>query len=354
MPSFADEARDRIGVLRRALDDARRGSADAAATVRRVARSLAHTAEVWELEPVRVAARATAEAETPAAVSAQAPLLLALAESASPPAGPLRVLIVEDEPTSAHLLRTLVATPGRTVRVVGTAAAAEDVLEREGADLILLDLLLPDADGRDLLLRLREQPGTAHIPVVILSGLPAEQAREECLALGAQDYLEKPRLASGELEAALAAGRAGRRRAPGPAAREDGATRPPTVRPPTVNTALLVEDDSVGAALVRFRLEKDGFEVVHFEDGARALEAARGGPHALAILDGRLAGMDGFELLERLRELDHYREVPVIMLTGMGRDEDIVRGFELGADDYLVKPFSPAELMARVHRLLHG
>jgi DNA-binding response OmpR family regulator len=73
---------------------------------------------------------------------------------------------------------------------------------------------------------------------------------------------------------------------------------------------------------------------------------------SLVILDVLLPEMDGFELLSRIRERRIMSAVPVIVLTVMGSEEDIVRGLALGADDYVVKPFSPTELLARVHRLL--
>ena len=64
--------------------------------------------------------------------------------------------------------------------------------------------------------------------------------------------------------------------------------------------------------------------------------------------------MDGFELLARVREIPRFADVPIIMLTGMGSEADVIRGLELGADDYMLKPFSPSELLARVRRLLHA
>ena len=70
------------------------------------------------------------------------------------------------------------------------------------------------------------------------------------------------------------------------------------------------------------------------------------------ILDVKMPGLDGFEVLERLRKSPRYANIPIIMLTSMGQEADVVRGFRLGADDYILKPFSPTELSARVRRLL--
>jgi DNA-binding response OmpR family regulator len=110
------------------------------------------------------------------------------------------------------------------------------------------------------------------------------------------------------------------------------------------------------AALIRHRLGQEGFEVVHCADGESALAAVGNNGRevglSLIILDVLLPEMDGFELLSRMRKKRSLSEVPIIVLTVMGSEDDVVRGLAMGADDYVVKPFSPTELLARVHRLL--
>jgi DNA-binding response OmpR family regulator len=93
-------------------------------------------------------------------------------------------------------------------------------------------------------------------------------------------------------------------------------------------------------------------DAVHYDSGSAAFEAALAETPDLVILDVKMPGMDGFEVLERLRRTPAYRAIPIIMLTSMGSEADVVRGFSLGADDYILKPFSPTELSARVRRLL--
>ena len=114
---------------------------------------------------------------------------------------------------------------------------------------------------------------------------------------------------------------------------------------------LLVEDDRVTATLIQHRLVREGFDVMDFLNGEDAFRWASGSSFDLAILDVKVPGMDGFELLERLRAIPRLESVPIIMLTSLGSEADVVRGLELGANDYMLKPFSPAELLARVRRL---
>jgi two-component system phosphate regulon response regulator PhoB len=121
-------------------------------------------------------------------------------------------------------------------------------------------------------------------------------------------------------------------------------------RPPRV---LVVEDDRVTATLVHHRLEREGFEVMDFLNGEDAFQWASENDFELAILDVKVPGMDGFELLERLRATPRLQSVPIVMLTGLGGEADVVRGLELGANDYMLKPFSPTELLARVRRLVY-
>lgn len=117
-------------------------------------------------------------------------------------------------------------------------------------------------------------------------------------------------------------------------------------------TVIIAEDDDLTASVVRHRLELDGFKVKHFRDGASALAAAKETTVSLFILDVKMSVMDGFELIENIRRVKALANTPIVMLSSMGREKDIVRAFELGADDYVRKPFSPEELKARIHRLL--
>jgi DNA-binding response OmpR family regulator len=115
---------------------------------------------------------------------------------------------------------------------------------------------------------------------------------------------------------------------------------------------LVAEDDEISATILLHRLDKEGLDVVRFDNGQEAYEAALRETPILVILDVKMPGLDGFEVLERLRKDHRFSAVPVIMLTSMGQEADVVRAFRMGADDYILKPFSPTELSARVRRLL--
>jgi DNA-binding response OmpR family regulator len=112
---------------------------------------------------------------------------------------------------------------------------------------------------------------------------------------------------------------------------------------------LVVEDDSTVSEVVTRYLQREGFAVESVADGRIALERAMASPPDLMVLDLMLPGLDGLEVFRRLRA---FAPVPVIMLTARGDEHDRVTGLELGADDYVGKPFSPRELTARIKSVL--
>lgn len=115
---------------------------------------------------------------------------------------------------------------------------------------------------------------------------------------------------------------------------------------------LLVEDDPALVELLTFTLRKEEFEVESTPDGEDALLMARESPPDLVILDWMIEGVSGIEVCRRLRRLPETANVPIIMLTARTEETDRVRGLETGADDYVTKPFSPKELVARVTAVL--
>jgi two-component system, OmpR family, phosphate regulon response regulator PhoB len=115
---------------------------------------------------------------------------------------------------------------------------------------------------------------------------------------------------------------------------------------------LIVEDDKALVELLVYRFEREDFEVVHTGDGEEALILARESPPDLVILDWMLDSLSGIEVCRQLRRIPETANVPIVMLTARGEEGDRIRGFETGADDYVTKPFSPRELVARVTAVL--
>ena len=119
-----------------------------------------------------------------------------------------------------------------------------------------------------------------------------------------------------------------------------------------MQTILIAEDEKDIRQLVSFNLERESFSTISSGDGKTALTLARSNIPDLIILDLMLPIMDGFEVFKELRLDSRTKDIPVIMLTAKAQLDDIIAGLEMGADDYLTKPFSPKELMLRVKALL--
>ena len=118
------------------------------------------------------------------------------------------------------------------------------------------------------------------------------------------------------------------------------------------NTVLLVEDETDIREMLSFSLERAGFEVVSAETAEQALEVLDGPLPALVIIDWMLPGMSGVELARRLRRDALTKDIPTLMLTARGEEADKLKSFDAGIDDYVTKPFSPRELIARIKALL--
>jgi two-component system phosphate regulon response regulator PhoB len=117
-------------------------------------------------------------------------------------------------------------------------------------------------------------------------------------------------------------------------------------------TILVADDEADVRDLVSYRLTRSGYEVIAARDGEQALRLAEEEQPDLAVLDVMMPKLDGYEVTSRLRSDGRLQRLPVILLTARAQEDDVSRGFEVGADDYLKKPFNPDELVARVRAVL--
>jgi two-component system alkaline phosphatase synthesis response regulator PhoP len=122
---------------------------------------------------------------------------------------------------------------------------------------------------------------------------------------------------------------------------------------PAERTAVVVEDDQIIVTLLEHLLSRRGFNVRIALDGRQATDFmdTLASPPSLVLLDVMLPYLDGFEIIKRIREHATWNQVPIIMLTSKSQEQNIVRALDYGANDYLVKPFRPEELLARIRRV---
>jgi DNA-binding response OmpR family regulator len=120
----------------------------------------------------------------------------------------------------------------------------------------------------------------------------------------------------------------------------------------TKETILIVDDEEDILELIKFNLESEGYSIITALTGEKAIKLAWQTPIDLMVLDLMLPGMDGLEVTDFLKNSEKTWDIPIIMLTAKGEESDIITGLELGADDYLSKPFSPKILIARIRAIL--
>jgi DNA-binding response OmpR family regulator len=121
-----------------------------------------------------------------------------------------------------------------------------------------------------------------------------------------------------------------------------------------MRSIVVAEDDTDILELVAGLLEEEGYEIVRAGDGEEALELISARRPDLAVLDVRMPKVDGFEVSRRIQASEETRDLPVILLTALAREQDVARGFDAGAVDYVKKPFSPHDLLERIRTILGG
>jgi DNA-binding response OmpR family regulator len=115
---------------------------------------------------------------------------------------------------------------------------------------------------------------------------------------------------------------------------------------------IFAEDNKEIASLLNFKLKKEGFNTIYFSDGDGVVEKVKEIKPNLVITDIMMPFKNGIEILKEIKSDPEISDIPVIILTSKGKEEDIVTGLEFGASDYILKPFSPTELIARIKRIL--
>lgn len=238
------------------------------------------------------------------------------------------------------------------VVLVESGAQAREQFRNNHFALIVLDIVLPDQDGRELLREIKKSKDY-NCPVLVISGVPSDHIYLECMRLGADQYLSKPFDTDKLLfEARQLAMPSHLQIVSTTTAKLTEKAEARTTIQLDGEDFLVAEDDEMQAIFITQVLEQQGARVTVVENGQLALEALESGSYSAVILDGMMPVMDGFETLKSIRQTPRLKSLPVIMVTAMGSEENIIRGYQYGANDYILKPFSEEQLIARIKSLL--
>lgn len=264
-----------------------------------------------------------------------------------------RILVVDDIAANLRLLEAKLLNEYYEVALAASGPEALATVQRWMPDVVLLDVMMPGMDGYEVCRRLKAQPGTAHIPVVMITALTDPVERVRGLEAGADDFLSKPvddATLFARLRALLRMKQvldAWRLRAE--TARDLGFEPPPGPSPSVAGArALIVNEDAAETATLAEVLGADGLEITQCADPGEAWDLLLDGGLDVVLLSLSLDGGDALRLASRLRAHASTRDLPVLLVADAGQKGLVLRGFDLGANDHLLRPVDPNELRARV------
>ena len=308
---------------------------------------------------------------------------------ASPRNAGKTILVVEDSQTSRKVISMLLVRRGYAILEAQSGTEALEQLGGCTPDLVLLDVMLPDMSGYEVLTRLRQSPASAEVPVVMLTGKNKPSDRLKGLFHGTNEYLTKPfdpakllavleKYLTGEEPVAKAPPPSrppARPPSPDPVASPPRAESVPPVKPPSApppppakpvapqmpvqptttsgtgaaKTIMVVEDSPTSRKVVAMVLAKGGYAIEEAPTGGAALRRMATLVPDLILLDAMLPDMTGHEVLAHLKHDVRLRQVPVVMLTAKNNPVDRQKGLRSGLVAYLTKPFDPEKLLAVIN-----
>jgi CheY-like chemotaxis protein len=242
------------------------------------------------------------------------------------------ILIVEDDPINRTLLSTCLHEEGHTIRTAENGRQALDMLHSEHFDLMLLDLLMPEMDGFEVLKWIKARPELRNLSVIVVSAEEDMKSIVRCIEMGAADYLPKPyepTLLKTRVKTSLAMKRF----------YELG---------PYKGKILVIDDNPLDRAVLSVNLTEEGYTVGTADNGRVGLQMLREQPFDIVLLDLLIPEIDGFDVLKIIKADLRTRHLPVIVISGEEDLAGITRCIAIGAEDYMQKPFDSVLLRARV------
>ncbi len=253
-----------------------------------------------------------------------------------------KILIIEDEKILGEVIFNKLHAEGYEVFWETDGEKGFQKMREVVPDLVLLDIVMPKKDGYEVLQDISKDDALKKIPIIIISnsGQPVELTR--ILELGAKDYIIKAQFSPGEVLEKV-------RKYLG---EKDSAHAPATTGTSGIRI-LVVEDDAFLFSLVSERLGKEGYKIITAMDGEQALKALETEVPDVLILDVIMPGMNGFEVLKKIKADPRYKAMSIIVFSNLGQEHEIEEAKKLGADEFLVKAkFTLKEVADRIAALL--
>lgn len=251
------------------------------------------------------------------------------------------IVLIEDEQVIVNLLTKKLQLAGYEVRTAVDGQAGLELVHSAKPDLLLLDMALPKMSGFQILEKLNEEKIMPKLPVIIISNSGQQIEIEKALKFGIRDYLIKVNFDLDELVGKVNVVFRSNQKKP------IGGEQPPE------GTVLIVEDDIFLLNLLEKKLIGSNIKTLRAMDINQARSTVKTEPVDLILLDLVMPGGNGMTLLKELKADQKYQSIPIIITSNLGQSDEIKRGLEAGAAEYIVKAnITPAEIVARVKKLM--
>jgi len=268
-----------------------------------------------------------------------------------------KLIIVEDDPMLGEIYEKKFADAGFDMKLVAAGRAAQQAVESFQPEMVLLDIVLPDMDGYEILEGLAKSDASKNIPVYVFSNLSAKEDIERATGLGAKGFLTKSSFTPSQLVEEV-------KKILGGGAAPVETTRPETPAPAAAEKTisgqkesngkkiLIIEDEDVFIEMFGDKLKQEGFGVVSAKNGKWGLKEAEQGGFSCILLDMMMPAMNGYEAIKELRANENTKNTPVIILSNSALDSEVQQALALGANEYYIKTqITPGEVAEKVKEL---
>lgn len=263
-----------------------------------------------------------------------------------------KILIAEDDVILREILMSKLTSAGLVALGAEDGEETLKILAKEKPDLLLLDILIPKKNGIEVMQAMQQDPNLKDIPVIAISNSDDVDAIRKTKELGAKDFLIKAIFDSGDVLEKVKTTLLNISKTVKSASANT--TMSATTSAQGNKTIFIVEDDRFLREIAAQKLEGEGFKVSSATNGNEAVEyLEKNARPDIIVLDLILPGMSGFEVLEKIKQNETLKTIPILILSNLGQEEDINKAKSLGATDYLVKAhFSFAEIIKKIHEIV--
>jgi len=268
-----------------------------------------------------------------------------------------KIMIVEDDPMLVEIYEKKLKDAGFDVNVVTKGLLVKDEAVAWKPELILLDVVLPDIDGFEILSIIKKVPEIKDIPVYVFSNLSAKEDIDRATGLGAAGFLTKSSFTPSQLAEELKkimnkVSVLGQETAPDALPAENTEI---IVEKKEANgkKVLIIEDEDVFIEIFGEKLRQEGFEVIPAKNGRWGLSKAEKGGFSCILIDMAMPAMNGLEAIKELRANEKSKDLPIIILSNTALDSEVKEALETGANEYFIKTqITPGEVAERVKKLI--